>query len=677
MLEASFAQSSAESAEQNNDFDAKDEGNTFSSDTYSSDGSSEGSDDETESEVSSSCSSSSSDDVSIVLPNRKNKQGGRGSRRNIQASDEESDTSYHVGSSSDDAKDDDEEDVLVYDDDKGDDGSYTIESDEEEEEDDDVLIYESDESSVKAKPKKRVPGLGAKSKAKAVIVESEDESDDSIEDESDGEDESIADVEQSMAAVSIGASQSVQDDGTIVEAEVVDDDDGSVDDDINSAPSRETLLRATDELFVAVVDKDTITVRDIFRSLEERFSMVLDKPTKKIIKGRLVALINEEARPIIVGDAAALSSSAVDQRGATPVSEASQEGSATDTSRSLVGSRKNSVSRGKWSRGAQLGVGSFGVVHMGLNQRNGEMMAVKTLNLPDDDDLLADVEREVHLMRTLAHPNIVRYIGCERDRTHSTLSIFQEWVPGGSVSSLLRKFGPFPLPVIRKYLYQICTGLAYLHDNDIIHRDIKGSNILVTDEGVCKLADFGNSRRLGSDMEESLSMRGTPFFMAPEAFEGQGGMKSDIWSLGGVAVQMCSGIPPWKKSGVQNLHELISLLKESDGPPSLPKNTDTMLHDLIRLCFQRDPSQRPNAKDLLLHPFFSDADESSTVISGDSSFGLKSPSTNRNRNWQFDGDGEFHNLPAEYDKTHWPDWANNKEEKKEDNLKSNPFARRR
>ena len=677
VLETSFAQSSAKIAEQSNDIDAKDLGNASSSDTDSSDESSEGSDDETESEVSSSCSSISSDDVSIVLPNRKNKQGGRGARRNIQASDEESDTSYHVESSSDDAKDDDdEEDVLVYDGDKGDDGSYTIESDEEEEEDDDVLIYESDESSVKAKRNQRVPGAGAKPKAKTVIVESEDESGDSIEDgEDENEDESItANVEKSMAAVSIGDSQTVEDDGSVIEAEVVDDGDETADD--NSAPSEETLLWATDELFVAAVDKDTITVRDIFRSLEERFSMALDKPTKKIIKGRLVALINEEERPVIARDVAPLPSS-MDQIGATLASKASKEECATG-SRSLVCSRKNSVSRGKWSRGAQLGVGSFGVVHMALNQRNGEMMAVKTLNLPDEDDLLADIEREVHLMRTLAHPNIVRYIGCERDQTHSTLSIFQEWVPGGSVSSLLRKFGAFPLPVIRKYLHQICTGLAYLHDNGIIHRDIKGSNILVTDEGVCKLADFGNSRRMGSDMEESLSMRGTPYFMAPEAFEGQCGMKSDIWSFGGVAVQMCSGIPPFKKSGVRNLNELISLLKESDGPPSLPENTDTVLHDLVRVCFERNPSQRPSAKDLFLHPFFSDADESSTVISGDSSFGLKSPSIrNRNSgNRQNGGDGESYHWP-EYDKSQWPDWASNKEENKEYSPESNPFARKR
>eukprot|EP00563_Minutocellus_polymorphus_P011029 CAMPEP_0181070172 /NCGR_PEP_ID=MMETSP1070-20121207/27339_1 /TAXON_ID=265543 /ORGANISM="Minutocellus polymorphus, Strain NH13" /LENGTH=751 /DNA_ID=CAMNT_0023151029 /DNA_START=10 /DNA_END=2268 /DNA_ORIENTATION=- len=687
-----------------------------SSSTGSSDGdSANGSDDETESEVSS--RSSSSDDVSIVLPNRKNKQGGR--RRNIQASDEDSDVSFKESSSSDDAKDDDDEEVvLVYDDDKGDDGSYTIDSDEDVEDDDDVLIYESDESSVGAKPKKKSGSSRAfrrnvKPKARARVVESEDDSDGSIESEC----ESVVNLEKSLAAVSIAASRSNED--SILEAEVVDDDESA--DDV-SAPSEESILRAADELFVAA-DKENITVRDICNAIEDRFDLTLEKPTKKVIKAHLIALINEEIQPIVGDDAIASSSgsgslgdledapesknrnrrrgglqsssAAAEPMAVTLASAASNEGSTASSSRSL-GTRKGSVRRGKWSRGAQLGVGSFGVVHMGMNQRNGQMMAVKTMNLPEDDDegVLTDHEREIHLMRALDHPNIVRYIGCERDQKRSTLAIFQEWVPGGSISSLLRKFGPFPLPVIRKYLYQICTGLAYLHANDIIHRDIKGSNILVTDEGVCKLADFGASRRLRSssdnsisagsegqdDMVQSLTMRGTPYFMAPEVFEERYGTKSDIWSFGGVAFQMCSGLAPWKASGVRNPYELIRLLKESDDVPELPKNIDPKLEHLIRACFQRDPSRRPSAKTLLQDPFF-DVDECSTVFSGESSsFGMKSPSARKAAKKQSSSPASNHkeasyHFPAEYDEKEWPKWAKGKKNSGDSDSK-NPFGRR-
>jgi mitogen-activated protein kinase kinase kinase 3 len=378
----------------------------------------------------------------------------------------------------------------------------------------------------------------------------------------------------------------------------------------------------------------------------------------------------------------------------TLASAASNGGSAN--SRSL-GTKKGSVRRGKWSRGAQLGVGSFGVVHMGMNQRNGQMMAVKTMNMPEDDEdgLLSDLEGEVHVMRALNHPNIVRYIGCERDLKRSTLAIFQEWVPGGSISSLLRKFGPFPLPVIRKYLYQICTGLAYLHENGIIHRDIKGSNILVTDEGVCKLADFGASRRLRSsadnsegseehdDMEQSLTMRGTPYFMAPEVFEERYGTKSDIWSFGCVAFQMCSGLPPWKASGVRNPYDLIRLLKESEDVPELPKDIDSKLESLIRACFQRDPSLRPNAETLLQHRFF-DVDECSTVFSGESSsFGVKSPSARKaarksssSSASHHHGESSYH-FPAEYDEKEWPKWAKCEDEKSGESDAKNPFGRSR
>jgi mitogen-activated protein kinase kinase kinase 3 len=722
---ASLVQS-PENLEETMNNDSVEEEDTPSSSTGSSDGDSNGSDDdETESEASS-CSSSS-DDVSIVLPNRKKKQSGQ--RRSIQASDEDSDGSFQVDSSSDDAKDedDDEDDVLVSDDDKGDDGSYTIESDEEDEDDDDVLIYESDESSVGAKPAKKAGASrkkNVKPKARARVIESEDDSDGSIESES----QSVASLERSMKAASIAASNS--NDESIIQAEVVDDGESAADDD--SAPSEETILRAADGLFVAA-DKESITVRDICNSIEDRFGLTLEKPTKKVIKAHLIALINEEIQPI-VGDTAGddcsdnsritanepVSGSLGEledtpepknqsrRRGGLPSSSAAEPMSLETTlasaasnggsanSRSL-GTKKGSVRRGKWSRGAQLGVGSFGVVHMGMNQRNGQMMAVKTMNMPEDDEdgLLSDLEGEVHVMRALNHPNIVRYIGCERDLKRSTLAIFQEWVPGGSISSLLRKFGPFPLPVIRKYLYQICTGLAYLHENGIIHRDIKGSNILVTDEGVCKLADFGASRRLRSsadnsegseeqdDMEQSLTMRGTPYFMAPEVFEERYGTKSDIWSFGCVAFQMCSGLPPWKASGVRNPYDLIRLLKESEDVPELPKDIDSKLESLIRACFQRDPSLRPNAETLLQHRFF-DVDECSTVFSGESSsFGVKSPSARKaarksssSSASHHHGESSYH-FPAEYDEKEWPKWAKCEDEKSGESDAKNPFGRSR
>ena len=137
------------------------------------------------------------------------------------------------------------------------------------------------------------------------------------------------------------------------------------------------------------------------------------------------------------------------------------------------------VKKGKWTLGSKIGVGSFGVVHVGMNTLTGTLMAVKCIHISSDHDTMEDLEREIHFMKSLSHVHIVRYIGVERDSHKEMLYIFQEWVPGGSVSSLLQKFGSFSMPVIRSYLQQIVLGLQYLHSKNILHRDIKGGNVSI------------------------------------------------------------------------------------------------------------------------------------------------------------------------------------------------------
>jgi Protein kinase domain len=170
--------------------------------------------------------------------------------------------------------------------------------------------------------------------------------------------------------------------------------------------------------------------------------------------------------------------------------------------------RDGSIRRGQWKLGAKIGIGAFGVVHVGMNTKTGTLMAVKSLKM--EPSTMKDAEQEIQLLKTLHHENIVRYLGAERNSKY--LHIFQEWVPAGSVTIMLSKFGPFPLTVVRNYFCQILHGLHYLHTNHIMHRDLKGSNILVNDDGIVKLADFGASKRfvqLKQDMMMSLTMRGS------------------------------------------------------------------------------------------------------------------------------------------------------------------------
>eukprot|EP00977_Amphora_coffeiformis_P001508 scaffold294_cov221-Amphora_coffeaeformis.AAC.64 len=271
---------------------------------------------------------------------------------------------------------------------------------------------------------------------------------------------------------------------------------------------------------------------------------------------------------------------------------------------------EGSVKQGQWTLGSRIGTGSFGVVHVGMNNRSGSLMAVKSI--PMQPAIMKDIRREIELLKSLDHTNIVRYYGAEINGPN--LHIFQEWVAGGSVSDLLSKFGPFPFPVIQSYAEQTLQGLAYLHSNNILHRDIKGSNLLVSDEGIVKLADFGGSRKIAefhSDMMMSMTIRGTPYFMAPEVFEEKYSSKADIWAVGCVLYQMVTASAPWKNLGFNNPFSLCRHLQTTDGPPPLPRtlpaSDGNQLNNFLALlgrCFCRTPFERPCVTALFQDPFF-------------------------------------------------------------------------
>lgn len=150
----------------------------------------------------------------------------------------------------------------------------------------------------------------------------------------------------------------------------------------------------------------------------------------------------------------------------------------------------------RWKRAEVLGQGAFGVVYLGLNTDTGELMAVKHMNYSLDDmsrKELLSLENEINILRSFSHPNIVKYIGTELSSSNC-LCIFLEYIPGGSVKTLIDKFGPLSENIVKSYTRQLLLGLEYLHRNGIAHRDIKGANCLVGNDGVVKLSDFGASK---------------------------------------------------------------------------------------------------------------------------------------------------------------------------------------
>lgn len=256
----------------------------------------------------------------------------------------------------------------------------------------------------------------------------------------------------------------------------------------------------------------------------------------------------------------------------------------------------------KWIKGDMIGEGTFGKVYKGLNQSTGELLAIKQFYLADgSEEEVDELQREIAVMWELDHENIVRYLGTSK--TDRFLYIILEYVTGGSIASMLAQYGSFTESLIRRFSCHILTGISYLHSQGIIHRDIKGANILVTDTGIAKLADFGCSKRLAglctTSLEESMHMmRGSVPWMSPEVIKQAGyGRSSDIWSFGATLIEMATGKPPWSEY-TNNLATLFHVAT-SNTPPVTPSHLSPPCKELIESCLVCDPEQRATAVQLL------------------------------------------------------------------------------
>ncbi|KAG8678503.1 hypothetical protein FRC09_019787, partial [Ceratobasidium sp. 395] len=197
------------------------------------------------------------------------------------------------------------------------------------------------------------------------------------------------------------------------------------------------------------------------------------------------------------------------------------------------------------------------------------------------------LKSESNTLRDLDHPHIVQYLGFEQ--TTDTLSIFLEYVPGGSVGSVLRKYGKFEDEVVRSFSHQIIDGLAYLHSTGILHRDLKGDNILVDRSGICKISDFGISKRSEHvyNNHEGTAMQGSVFWMAPEMLHSnkQGyNAKIDIWSVGCVVLEMQAGRRPWTEDDMFAVMYKVGGLRQA---PPVPEDVQLtpLADDFRQKCF--------------------------------------------------------------------------------------------
>ncbi|GFP54825.1 MAP kinase kinase kinase mkh1 [Trichoderma asperellum] len=270
----------------------------------------------------------------------------------------------------------------------------------------------------------------------------------------------------------------------------------------------------------------------------------------------------------------------------------------------------------RWFKGELIGKGTYGRVYLGMNATTGEFLAVKEVEVNPKaaagdknkmKELVAALDREIDTMQHLDHVNIVQYLGCERKE--ASISIFLEYIPGGSIGSCLRKHGKFEEPVVSSLTRQTLSGLAYLHREGILHRDLKADNILLDIDGTCKISDFGISKKTDNiyGNDKSNNMQGSVFWMAPEVIRSQNegySAKVDIWSLGCVVLEMFAGRRPWSKEEAVGA---IYKIANGETPPIPEDIQETIGHLAVAFmmdCFQVNPFDRPTADVLLSqHPF--------------------------------------------------------------------------
>ncbi|XP_015784423.1 myosin-IIIb isoform X3 [Tetranychus urticae] len=266
-----------------------------------------------------------------------------------------------------------------------------------------------------------------------------------------------------------------------------------------------------------------------------------------------------------------------------------------------------------------IGEGTYGEVFEAKDRETGRKVAIKIMENISDN--IEEVEEEYLILTNQSlHPNIPSFYGLYlklgNRREEDQLWFVLELCSGGSVTDLVqglcKKGEKLPERIIAYILRETIDALNYLHQSHIMHRDVKGHNILLTEEGVIKLIDFGVSSHLNNSQGKRNTSVGTPYWMAPEVIacerqlEYAYDVRCDVWSLGITAIELADGEPP-----LAQLHPMRALFHIPRNPPpklKKPSCWSEIFNDFIAECLVKDYEQRPQMCELLLHPFIAQVD---------------------------------------------------------------------